>query len=321
MLVAGCHAASDPGGTTSIFASFAGTWTDGPIPTFHPDQLLEQSSPGTWVRIDLDGGVRLGSTYVYSRGNGDSFRYADEREGRLIISDAGAHIVWDWEDIYTAHEFVHSPCLFLAVDSVQWSPGRPDASVLAEPIRATTLTDGGLALTLHIEVDYGSGGTVLGSLDRVEDTGEETLTTLETISGTWSNGLYTDLEVADGGPTRPLPWGDRCCAQTLIAISPDGGARQRILTYWESAPETSSYVLQVATGRIEFDGRRLLFRDFWQTSTEFEMSLDGGTTVTGSDAGPFPDGEERAYFARDAGSLDALWISDVPRAPLLRISR
>ena len=311
VLIAGCKS-EPPRPGPSPFAPFVGTWFAGsgtPI-TYIPDIYPRLDySQGAWIRIDADGGVRLGSSYGVHQIAQLLSEFADERGGRLELLDGGARIVWDWEDAYESDKYPGT-CL---PAQVGLTTSTPDASVLDPQSLVVAQPDGGPALGFALALEYGPFPPSFSGFVPVPDLGAEPFLTVGQLAGAWSNGLDANYSL-DGGY---LPNGDPLCSllQTRFEVSPDAGLLvQRLFWSLGSGDVYATYSFTSRRGRLDLEGRLVRFF-FSSVATEtLVLHSDGSTELTQTTDQTESQEERRAWF----GAPDQLWVSDTYNVPLYR---
>jgi hypothetical protein len=265
---------------------------------------------GAWIRIDEDGGVRLGSSYGVHQSAAFIEQYADERAGRLELFDGGARIVWDWEDsFHDSFDVAIRPCLPFGIELSQLAP---DASVLESPPAIQHLPDGGRALTLPLALDYGPFPPRASDFVAVTDLGPERPLSIADLSGTWSTWMRPDYSL-DGGF---LPNLTDCRNPTvMLDVGADGGLRRQWLNWSAGTGDVyATYVLRIETGRVSIEGRRVIFDVSSVTTETLIQHVDSSTDLTSvTEPASFQD-EKRAWL----GGPNQLYLTDYPDVPAHR---
>ena len=315
-VLGGCKNGDGPPGG-SPYAPFVGTWfagVDTPI-SYQPDMPARwgESVGGAWIRIDEDGGVRLGASYELHMVAQIRLQYADERSGRLEVSDGGARIFWAWEDVYESSYVIGVGCPQGRADLTQLSP---DASVLDSAPLIKRLPDGGTMLDIVLVLDYGLAPQSINGFVPVPDLGPERHLTLTDLSGAWSNSLPPGYSL-DGG-ALPNPYPPFCYdPSTRLEVQNDAGLHWKELSsFLGSGDVQATYVLTDRTGQLVLEGRRVVLSISSVTIQSLVLHVDGSTELSEvTDAGS-EQYEKRAWFS----APDQLFLTDLPHVPLSRAS-
>jgi hypothetical protein len=248
-------------------------------------------------------------------------KYADERSGRLGLSDGGARIVWAWEDVYRSVYVFGVSCPppdVLVTISQQGSAFltqlSPDASVLDSAPLITRLPDGGTTLDIGLTLDYGLASRSIRDFVPVPDLGPEPQLTLTDLSGAWSNSLPSGYSL-DGG-ALPSPYPPFCYnPSTRLEVQQDGGVPWRELSSFLGTGDVrATYVLTDRTGELVLDGRRVVLSISTVTIQSLVLHVDGSTESSEvTDAGS-EQYEKRAWFS----APNQLLLTDLLFMPLSR---
>jgi hypothetical protein len=279
-----------------------------------PASLESAGGGGGWIRIDEDGGVRLGASYSVNAMLQFRSQYADERTGRLEVSDGGARIIWAWEDVYSSTYLVVASCPQGRADVAQFAP---DASVLASAPLIKRLPDGGTMLDVSLRLDYGNyGGQLIRDFVPVPDLGPEAQLTLPDLRGAWSNGLPCAYSL-DGGAlpsASPLTCFN---SPTRLEVQQDGGLRWRELNRLIGTGDVQAiFFLTDRIGQLVLDGRHVVLSISTVIVQTLVLHVDGSTELSEMTEARSVQYEMRAWFS----APDQLFLTGLPDMPLSRAS-